>query len=890
MKSKFLVFLTVCMIFFYQSIIAQNEKMILPDQGREKAVKNIGSALMSTPLSGTISPALIRENWDITLQNKHVFHHTSPVSKEEFEALKKKANAIAEPGIKSIQTLGQSRADSIAPSLHRNFRGNLRGNSVPMDNTMAISRNGFIVSGINTNVIFAQPDGNVTFTKSLADFFFLLNLGTRMYDPRAIYDPVENKFIFMCLYGSEPSATNLCIAFSETEDPNGNWHFYKLPGNPGDNKNWFDYPNIAVSTHDFYTAGLMRNPDGDWQYSVLYQMDKQDGFQGKPLRWKHYKDLFNEDQEPSFNLVPAPSGWNTLVGPGMYFVSNEALGGNKYNLYYTDESLHKDPVLFSLQTTAQETELAPDGRMKNSPKKLNTFDSRIWSALYLDGVIHMGSHVHTGTENVGLFYGRMKISDFEVYSDVLVSDSIDYGFPSFSTLGNTESSDTILVNYLFSGPGIFPGQQQRICTGKDSTFNWSRSTTLKEGLSSINVLTDNLERWGDYTTSSRRFMPERVETWVTGCFGETNSYGTWLGQYINQDTTNKPLIVDFVANKTTFPKDTSVQFTDLINKENVNYFWRFENGNPATSTEKNPRVQWATNGAYSVSLKVEKDGIQDSITKVAYIHVQEPEALPVADFEYDRDTIFRGDTIQFFNRCSPNTKILKWTFTQGSPGASTEENPRVRYPLKGQFTVNLVAVNIAGTDSKTVPKAITVLERFSPTANFSSNKTQILPGDTIQFSDVSSGGPTSWEWVFEGGTPSISTSKSPLVSYANEGVYSVQLKVKNNFGQDSVQKIGYITVGSSSTNVPEVPSIYRVYPNPVQAGERITFILYQPQSKPGKIEILDANGRQVKMVWNDLVKQGENEFQFNTSHLSPGVFYLQWKSSLGSAIVPFVVF
>src|SRR5690606_14613660 len=193
-------------------------------------------------------------------------------------------------------------------------------------------------------------------------------------------------------------------------------------------------------------------------------MDKMDGYQGQPLRWKHYKDLFNEDMEPAFNLVPTPSGWKDLIGPGMYFVSNEALGGNKYNLYYTDESLHNDPVLYSLQTEGRETGLAPDGRQKNSSERLNTFDSRIWSALYLNGIIHMGSHVQTGTGNVGLFYGRMDVNDFSVEADVLVTDSIDYGFPSFSAFGQTAESDTVLVNYLYSGPSLFPGQQQRICS------------------------------------------------------------------------------------------------------------------------------------------------------------------------------------------------------------------------------------------------------------------------------------------------------------------------------------------------------------------------------------------------------------------------------------------
>lgn len=885
-----LIFKTLILTATTLFLQGQDKKMILPDYKPSDAMINEGSAIYSTPCDGTVSPELITENWGVELKNYSAFYHTSPVSKEAFEVLKNEANKKAE-NAEFRQPAAQMSGDSLLPFLHKNFRGNLRGTSVPMDNTLAVSRNGFIVSGINTNVIFAQPDGTVTFTKSLDDFFFLLNLGTRMYDPRAIYDPEQNRFIFMCLHGSDPTSTQLCLAFSETEDPNGNWHFYKIDGNPDGDNNWFDYPNIAVSGHDFYLAGLMRNTNGDWQYSVLYQVDKMDGFQGKPLRWKHYNQLFNADGAKAFNLVPTPSGWKDLISPGMYFVSNEALGGDTYNLYFTNESLHNNPVLTSLQANGPATALAPDGRQKSSPERLNTFDSRIWSAMYLDSTIHMGSHVHTGTGNVGLFYGRMNVSNLKVDANVLVTDSIDYGFPSFSAFGRQAQSDTVLVNYLYSGPGLFPGQQQRICTGRNSVFTWSGPVTLKEGASVVSVLDDNRERWGDYTTSSRRFLDERVETWVTGCFGEGGSYGTWLGQYVQADTSVLSIIPDFVADKTTTAAGTQIQFTDISREAGDSVRWYFKNGTPGESTEKSPVVTWAEDGAYDVKLVVQKGNIRDSITKLQYIHIRQPETVPVADFSYDRDTIFRNDTIQFSNQSSPNTKLLRWTFTQGAPGASTETNPRVRYPLRGQFAVSLSALNIAGSNTKTVTKAITVLDRFAPTANFTGNKNQIMPGESIQFSDLSTGGPTSWTWTFEGGEPSTSTIKNPLVTYPDEGTFSVTLQVKNNFGESELVKESFVIVGQSSAKDQQAFFIDRVYPNPVRQEDRVTFTIHVHESSRFHIEILDNNGRRIKSLWDEKVKAGENMFSFNVQHLSGGQYYLLIHDDKAQkAVMPFQVF
>ncbi|MFZ1705367.1 MAG: PKD domain-containing protein [Saprospiraceae bacterium] len=869
--------------------MGQEKRMVVPLKDGLVKNTNKGSDMISTPIIGSISPKQMDYDWGIGLKNVQSFFHTSPVDKQTFNQLKDEANQKRDLRKKSPIYIS-NQTDSLMPYLNKNFRGNVRGSSVPMDNTVAVSRNGFIVSAINTNVIFTQPDGQTTFTKDLSDFFFLLNLGTRMYDPRVIYDTEQNKFIFMCLHGSDPASTQLCLAFSKTEDPNGEWNFYKIDGNPGDENNWFDYPNIAVSTHDFYLAGLMRNNAGDWQYSVLYQMDKMDGFEGKTMRWKHYNELFDADQKPSFNLVPCPSGWSDLVGPGMYFVSNEALGGEKYNLYFTNESLHNNPVLNSLQTTGPVTMLAPDGRQKGTSERLNTFDSRIWSAMYLNGQIHMGSHVNTPNGDVGLFYGRMNIEDFEVYADVLVTDSIDYGFPSFSSFGTTPESDSVLVNYLYTGPTLFPGQQQRICFGKGDSFVWSNPTTLKQGETIVSVLTENRERWGDYTTSGRRFVPGRIETWVTGCYGEGGSYGTWLGQYVYSDSLEIKIIPDFTANETTVEKGSMVQFKDISKIEGDSLLWIFPGGNPAFSIEKSPTVLYPENGAYDVTMVVKKGEVADSISKIAYIHVQDAETIPVADFRYDLDTIFRNDTVQFYNLSSQNTVLLRWTFTQGAPGASVEENPRVRYPLKGSYGVSLSALNIAGTDVKTVLKAITVLDRFAPTAAFTSNKTQIMPGESIQFSDISSGGPTSREWSFEGGQPSSSNLKNPVVAYTNEGIFSVTLKVKNNLGENEVIKTEYIRVGQSSTKEETTFFIKYLYPNPSSQNDRVSVQFNTTTSGVYSFEILDINGRQIKKLMEEKVKVGDNVVQFNTSHLSSGQYYFCIVDENGiNRMMPFVV-
>ncbi len=88
---------------------------------------------------------------------------------------------------------------------------------------------------------------------------------------------------------------------------------------------------------------------------------------------------------------------------------------------------------------------------------------------------------------------------------------------------------------------------------------------------------------------------------------------------------------------------------------------------------------------------------------------------------------------------------------------------------------------------------------FPPVADFSADSTTISESSSVAFTDLTTNSPTTWSWTFEGGTPSSSTTKSPVVSYSSPGVYSVTLSATNAAGSDTALKSGYITVTLSST-------------------------------------------------------------------------------------------
>jgi PKD repeat protein len=80
-------------------------------------------------------------------------------------------------------------------------------------------------------------------------------------------------------------------------------------------------------------------------------------------------------------------------------------------------------------------------------------------------------------------------------------------------------------------------------------------------------------------------------------------------------------------------------------------------------------------------------------------------------------------------------------------------------------------------------------------ADFVANQTSVRAGQKVNFTDESSGNPTSWSWSFPGGFPSGANLQNPAnIRYDYPGTYNVSLKVSDGSNTDSITKYNYITV------------------------------------------------------------------------------------------------
>jgi PKD repeat protein len=140
-----------------------------------------------------------------------------------------------------------------------------------------------------------------------------------------------------------------------------------------------------------------------------------------------------------------------------------------------------------------------------------------------------------------------------------------------------------------------------------------------------------------------------------------------------------------------------------------------------------------------------------------------------------------------------------WDFGDGS-GTSTAQNPSHTYDDPGTYTVSLTASSSDCSDSKTETAYVTVGE--APLANFSGTPTSGTEPLTVDFTDSSTGSPTSWSWDFDDDGVEDSSSQHPSHTYNTAGTYTVTLRVENTYGYDEKSEVDYIDV-----NAPPPPPV-----------------------------------------------------------------------------------
>ncbi len=105
----------------------------------------------------------------------------------------------------------------------------------------------------------------------------------------------------------------------------------------------------------------------------------------------------------------------------------------------------------------------------------------------------------------------------------------------------------------------------------------------------------------------------------------------------------------------------------------------------------------------------------------------------------------------------------------------------------------------------------------SPTAAFTGTPTTGTAPLSVQFTDSSTGGPTSWSWNFGDSSPT-STAQNPSHTYTQAGTYTVALTASNSGGNNTSTRTNYIAVAGTPGTPISVPAVADAHVSEAQAA------------------------------------------------------------------------
>jgi PKD repeat protein len=174
-------------------------------------------------------------------------------------------------------------------------------------------------------------------------------------------------------------------------------------------------------------------------------------------------------------------------------------------------------------------------------------------------------------------------------------------------------------------------------------------------------------------------------------------------------------------------------------------------------------------------------------------------------------TAYDSVTVSFLWHCAGGTSIYGELYYSTNQGAAWNliTSPVAQYKNQSSWTVqNISSALLAGhttlrfgfrfvnQNSGTASDPGFGIDEFMvtgkvasppPVAAFAVSDSVICAGDCVSFTDLSSGNPSSWFWVFQGAATGFSTVQNPgPICFNNPGTYDVTLIVNSSSGTDTL--------------------------------------------------------------------------------------------------------
>lgn len=343
-----------------------------------------------------------------------------------------------------------------------------------------------------------------------------------------------------------------------------------------------------------------------------------------------------------------------------------------------------------------------------------------------------------------------------------------------------------------------------------------------------------------------------------------------------------PLNALFTADQTTVNIDASVTFTSQSTGDPEGWVWSFPGGTPNSHIGENPPpIKYSLPGCYDVSLTVNDDTRDTTKTKTCYISVglfDGPCVPETSSGTEDGDYI---DGVQLGSINNLNTGATGGEYYNNYTSMYTNVELGQSYNLtvysgvsgpndfiawidynkdnilqdpEERIGLTTLAANSNGNISFTVPTdategftllrikavynsnentgpcsdnewgevedyGILLIDKINPPkVDFEVSNSLIFVGESVDFTDLSSGSPDSWNWNLADGIPASSNNQHPNnIIFNTPGCKTISLEATNNNGTGNKTKPCLVEV------VEPPVSLFAASDTVIEVGDRISF-------------------------------------------------------------------
>lgn len=417
-----------------------------------------------------------------------------------------------------------------------------------------------------------------------------------------------------------------------------------------------------------------------------------------------------------------------------------------------------------------------------------------------------------------------------------------------------------------------------------TTCNLSANTCSNDDIDGFwtTDVVDNTENYMDYSYCSKMFTQGQVTRMRTALLSSTGGRSNLITT-ANQNATgisSAPALCSakFRVDRQVICEGESVNFIDESFNVVNGWTWSFTGGTPATSTDQNPSVTYASPGTYAVSLQAFDGSNSVTDTKMGYITVLPNEGRGLSIVEgFESLTLPNSDW--FINNPNNGTtfgittaaaatgsKSLMIPKTNNNAGdidefiSSTIDLSNVN-ALELSFKYAFAKQNNNNDDYIRILTSNDCGETWSVRRNISANAIATANNTTGNFV------PTASEWE----TVTITNITSTFwvenfrfkILYYNGGGNNLYLDDINIFDPSDP---------NASVLESQRLDAFKLYPNP--SSEMTNLLINVSATSDANIYITDMVGKVVNHVQRGTLTQGEHNFNINISDLSKGIYFI----------------